>query len=99
MTEKERELASGVLKALAHPIRLGVVEQLAEQEKSCKELYEVLGCSQSMLSQQIRTLCQYGLVAVRKEGTVKYCALQNPDFLRLFDCMHRHLRTFLHFED
>lgn len=98
MEADELELAAGVLKALAHPVRLGVVEQLANGERSCKELYETLGCSQSMLSQQLRTLCQYGLVAIRREGTVKYCALQNPDFLKLFDCMHRHLRTFLHFK-
>jgi ArsR family transcriptional regulator len=99
MREDERDLAAGVLKAIAHPVRLGVIELVADGEKTCTELYEALGCSQSMLSQQLRTLCQYGLVSVRKEGTKKYCALQNPDFLRLFDCMHKHLRQFLHFED
>ncbi|QHI69918.1 ArsR/SmtB family transcription factor [Tichowtungia aerotolerans] len=99
MQEKERELAAEVLKAMAHPIRLGVIEQLADGERTCTELYQELGCSQSMLSQQLRTLCQYGLVSIRKEGATKYCALQNSDFLKLFDCMHRHLRTFLHFEN
>jgi ArsR family transcriptional regulator len=99
MESEERELAADVLKAIAHPVRLGVIELLAEGERNCTELYEKLGCSQSMLSQQLRTLSQYGLVSVRKEGTKKFCTLQNPDFLRLFDCMHKHLRTFLHFKD
>jgi ArsR family transcriptional regulator len=88
-----------VLKAMAHPVRLGVIELLADGERTCTELYEALGCSQSMMSQQLKILHAQGLVSIRKEGTLKYCALRNPDFLKLFDCMHKHLRTFLHFED
>ena len=99
MTTSEREMTAEVLKAMAHPVRLGVIELLAAGEQTCTQLYEALGCSQSMMSQQLKTLCQQGLVSVRKEGTQKYCALQNPDFLKLFDCMHKHLRTFLHFKD
>jgi ArsR family transcriptional regulator len=99
MVNKEREAAAEVLKALAHPVRLGVVELLAGGEKTCTELYDELGCSQSMMSQQLKILCRQGLVDVRKEGTVKYCSLKNRDFLKLFGCMHTHLRTFLHFED
>lgn len=99
MRIQERECAAEVLKALAHPVRLGVVELLAEGEKTCTQLYEELGCSQSMMSQQLKILCQQGLVSIRKEGVQKYCALQNPDFLKLFDCMHKHLRTFLNFKD
>lgn len=99
MTANERIAAAEVMKALSHPVRLGVIEILAEGERTCTELYEKLGCSQSMMSQQLKVLCQQGLVSIRKEGTLKYCALQNPDFLKLFDCMHRHLRTFLHFKE
>lgn len=99
MNVEERQITADVLKAMAHPVRLGVVELLAEGERTCTELYEELGCSQSMMSQQLKILCQQGLVSIRKEGTLKYCALQNRDFLRLFDCMHKHLRTFLHFSD
>ena len=99
MDIREREMIADVLKALAHPIRLGVVELLAHDERTCTQLYKELGCSQSMLSQQLKILCQQGLVSIRKEGTLKYCALKNPDFLKLFDCMHRHVRVFLHFKD
>ena len=99
MNEREREMTAGVIKAMAHPIRLGVIEILAGGERTCTELFEALGCSQSMMSQQLKILCQQGLVSIRKEGTQKYCALQNPDFLKLFECMHKHLRTFLHFKD
>jgi ArsR family transcriptional regulator len=99
MTQSEREMTAEVLKAMAHPVRLGVIELLADEEKTCTELYEELGCSQSMMSQQLKILHAQGLISIRKEGTLKYCALQNRDFLKLFECMHSHLRTFLHFQD
>ena len=99
MVPEERNAAAEVLKAMAHPIRLGTIEILADGEKTVTELHESLGCSQSMMSQQIKILCHQRLVEVRKEGTQKYCSLSNRDFLKLFECMHIHLRKFLHFQD
>ncbi|MEN8255069.1 MAG: metalloregulator ArsR/SmtB family transcription factor [Verrucomicrobiota bacterium] len=99
MVAEERNIAADVLKAMAHPVRLGVIEVLASGEKTVTELYEELGCSQSMMSQQLKILCQQKLVAIRKDGTQKYCSLSNRDFLKLFDCMHAHLRQFLNFRD
>lgn len=99
MDKQERDMTAEVLKAMAHPVRLGVIEILSGGEKTCTELFEQLGCSQSMMSQQLKILAQQGLVSIRREGTLKYCTLQNRDFLKLFECMHKHLRTFLHFKD
>ena len=99
MISEERKIAADVLKALAHPVRLGVVEILADGERTVTQLYEELGCSQSMMSQQLKILCQQKLVTIRKDGTQKYCSLSNRDFLKLFDCMHKHLRQFLSFQD
>ena len=99
MVQEERDIAADVLKAMAHPIRLGVLEVLAGGEKTVTQLYETLGCSQSMMSQQLKILCQQKLVQIRKDGTQKYCSLCNHDFLKLFDCMHKHLRKFLNFQD
>ncbi len=98
MIQNERNIAAEVLKAMAHPIRLGVIEVLADGEKTVTELYEELNCSQSMMSQQLKILCQQKLVSIRKDGTQKYCSLSNRDFLKLFDCMHVHLRKFLNFQ-
>ena len=99
MVAEERNIAAEVMKAMAHPVRLGVIEILADGERTVTQLYEELGCSQSMMSQQLKILCQQKLVDIRKEGTQKYCSLSNRDFLKLFDCMHKHLRQFLNFKD
>jgi ArsR family transcriptional regulator len=99
MIEEERQIAADVLKALAHPVRLGVIEVLANDERTVTQLYEELGCSQSMMSQQLKILSHQRLIQIRKEGAQKYCSLCNRDFLKLFDCMHKHLRQFLNFQD
>ena len=70
MKHDERELTAEVLKAMAHPVRLGVIELLAGGERTCTELYEELRCSQSMMSQQLKILCQQGLVSIRSCGQV-----------------------------
>ena len=99
MIPAERDMAAEVLKAMAHPVRLGVLEVLANGEKNVTQLYEELECSQSMMSQQLKILCQQKLVTIRKDGTQKYCTLCNRDFLKVFSCMHTHLRKFLNFSE
>jgi DNA-binding transcriptional ArsR family regulator len=95
MTESERRAATEVLKALAHPVRLGIVEHLADRKIPCAELRRLLGCSQPTLSQQLKMLEQQGLVAIRRDGVRKVCELRNRDFLKVFACMSRHLREVL----
>lgn len=94
LTLKELEVAARIMQALAHPLRLATMQALMETEKSVTQLYEELGCSQSMMSQQLRLLESQDLIATRKEGTVKYCSIKNPDFLNLFHCMKKHLNLY-----
>jgi len=95
LTMEEREAAAMVLKALAHPIRLGVIERLAAGEQTVTQLHAALGCSQSVMSGQLAILRAQGLIRMRREGTAKYCALRNRDFLRLFRCLHTHIHKVL----
>ena len=102
MKSKEK-LSSGqlgrsarVLQALAHPLRLAIIQELMEEGAlTCSQMQERLGCAQSTFSLQLKLLVDQGLVATRKEGTVKYCSIRNPDFLKLFACLHRHLTEVL----
>ena len=95
MTRMEREAAAPVLKAMAHPVRLGVIELLATGEKTVTELYSELDCSQSVMSAQLSVLRAQGLVTMRREGNVKHCSLRNRDFLRLFKCLESHIHNVL----
>jgi len=65
--------ATGLLKAMSNPVRLLVLCQLAESEKSVGELERVVNVSQSALSQHLALLRSRGLVASRRAGpTIDY---------------------------
>jgi DNA-binding transcriptional ArsR family regulator len=64
---------SGLLKAMANPVRLMVLCQIAHSEKSVSELEEAVGLSQSALSQHLALLRGKRLVATRRAGqTILY---------------------------
>lgn len=98
MNKTELESASEVLRALAHPVRLGTIELLASGEKTVTELYQSLECSQSVMSAQLNILKNQGLISTRREGNTKYCYLRNRDFLRLFNCLSSHIHNVLKIE-
>lgn len=65
--------ATGLLKAMSNPVRLMVLCQLAEGEKSVGELERVADVSQSALSQHLAVLRSRGLVSYRRSGqTILY---------------------------
>jgi len=95
LTTEQMARGSRVLQALAHPLRLAIMQELAQEVLTCSELQERLGCVQSTLSLQLKLLVDQGLVATKKEGTVKRCSIRNRDFLKLFTCLRRHLTEVL----
>jgi DNA-binding transcriptional ArsR family regulator len=81
-----RHLAD-VLKALAHPVRLGVVAALCGEELNVGALAERVGQGQSTVSQQLRILRMSGLVeAARSNGFVIY-RLAEPRLRELVRCL------------
>jgi DNA-binding transcriptional ArsR family regulator len=71
--------ATGLLKAMANPVRLLVLCQLAEGEKSVGELEKVVDVSQSALSQHLALLRQRGLVQFRRSGQTIHYSLSGPE--------------------
>lgn len=60
-------------RALAHPIRIEILEVLLQGERSVHELQEILNVDQPVVSQQLAVLRAKHIVAGRKEGTsVRY---------------------------
>ena len=64
-----------LFRALAHPVRLRILDILARQEACVCHLTAVLGQRQPYVSQQLATLREAGLVADRREGTLVYYRL------------------------
>lgn len=71
--------ASGLLKAMANPVRLMVLCQLAEGEKSVGELERVVEVSQSALSQHLAVLRARGIVRFRRDGPTLFYFLDGPE--------------------
>lgn len=67
--------ATALLKAMSNPVRLLVLCQLAEGEKSVGELERVVDVSQSALSQHLALLRHRGLVRSRRAGQMIFYSL------------------------
>lgn len=72
-------------KALAHPVRIKILENLRDTEKSVTELQALLGIDQSGVSQQLSVLRAKGLIIARKNGTSVYYSVKDPLLFQLLD--------------
>jgi ArsR family transcriptional regulator len=90
MQERERrrcELQAGVLKALAHPIRLAIIQFLSEGERCVCDIVEHVGTSQSNISKHLSIMRGVGILSDRKEGLSVYYELKMPCALKFFGCV------------
>ena len=70
------EKMSETLKAIAHPVRLQIVNILMSGEKSVGELVRQLGAKQSPTSQQLSILKSRGILRSRRNGNVVFYSLE-----------------------
>ena len=88
--EQERiERAAEVLKTVAHPLRLRIVELLESGEKSVTELKELLGVTQPLTSQHLSQMRMRGVLGSRREGTLVFYSIANPDVVKVIHCIRR----------
>jgi ArsR family transcriptional regulator len=66
-------------KALAHPLRIRILELLVVREHSVLEIQRALGAEQSSVSQQLAVLRTKHIVRTRKEGTTVHYAVVDPE--------------------
>jgi ArsR family transcriptional regulator len=77
------EIKAELFKALAHPGRIRILEELAQRELSVGELAEIVGLEMSHLSQQLGILKRTGLVTARREGTSVHYTVRTPELTEL----------------
>jgi DNA-binding transcriptional ArsR family regulator len=76
-------------KALAHPIRIRLLEVLRRGERSVQELQTRLELDQSIVSQQLAILRAKNIVTARKEGTTVRYEIRDPLVGDLLDVARR----------
>ena len=75
--ENDLEKMSETLKAVAHPVRLQIVNILMSGERSVGDLVRTLGTKQSLTSQQLSILKSRGVLRSRRNGNVVFYSLEN----------------------
>jgi len=83
-----RDLSLQVLKALAHPVRLRIMNALREDEECVCHLTAYLRQRQAYVSQQLMFLRRAGLLQDRKEGLRVYYRIKDPRILHVLDAVN-----------
>ncbi len=76
------ERKARTVSALAHPVRLAILDVLAEGERTTGDLVRGLELPQPLVSQHLSVLRQAGVVERRRDGNRAFYRLANPKIAR-----------------
>jgi len=86
MEEQVIELKAGILKAMARPTRLKILECLRKGEKCICEIVPAINGEQSNISRHISLMQKCRLVTTRKDGVRVMVKVRDP---KVFDVLDR----------
>lgn len=82
-----------IVKALAHPTRLYIVDELAKRERCVCELTAMVGADTSTVSKHLSLLKTAGIIVDEKRGTQVFYSLRVGCVLKFFDCVEAVMRS------
>lgn len=85
-TRRRLEAQARVIKALAHPARLFIVEVLCREERCVCDLAEMVGSQVSTVSRHLSLLRQAGIVESTRRGKQVFYSLREGCALELTSC-------------
>jgi DNA-binding transcriptional ArsR family regulator len=83
--ERLRQFKAEFFKALAHPVRIAILEHLRGGPRSVGELQDLTGAAGSSVSQQLAILRARGIVVPERAGTTVRYHAADPHIYRLLD--------------
>jgi DNA-binding transcriptional ArsR family regulator len=93
MHEKALAMKSDLLKALAQPTRLRILELLREGEKCICEIIPAINGEQSNISRHISLMQKSHLVSTRKDGVKVMVKIRDPRIFEILDKVNVVLKT------
>jgi ArsR family transcriptional regulator len=87
------EAQAKIIKAVAHPTRLFIVDELKRHERCVYELTEMIGVDMSTVSKHLSVLKGAGIVMDDKRGTQIYYKLKVPCILDFMHCVEHVLKN------
>lgn len=95
MNEREKMQCAGrakILKALAHPSRVYIVQKLGEKPYCVCELSEMIGADMSTVSKHLSLLKEAGVVTSEKSKQTVYYRLAAPCVIEFLSCLENVIR-------
>jgi ArsR family transcriptional regulator len=84
---------AAIVKAMAHPTRLFIVDELSRKERCVCELRDMVGADISTVSKHLSILKNAGIVLDEKRGNQVFYKLRCPCVLDFFSCIEGVLKT------
>ena len=91
-SEKRYSALAEILKAMAHPSRLKMLDALREGERCVGDLQELVGSDLSTVSRHLSVMRSAGLLSSRREGNQIFYELRVPCVMKTFACIEAVLR-------
>ncbi len=90
---KNFEIKASILKALAHPTRLSIVDMLSRNDICVCEITKAIGNDISTVSKHLSVLKNAGLVDINRKGNQIFYNLRCPCILEFMDCITKVAKT------
>lgn len=88
LTVEQLERAAGMLKAIAHPMRIAILNQLENGKKlTVTEIHEGLGIEQSTASHHLGILRDKDVLQAKRDGKNTYYSIKHDRLNTLIDCI------------
>ena len=91
-TKVKYEARAKIIKAMAHPTRLFIVDQLFRKEHCVCELAAMIGADVSTVSKHLSILKSAGIVEDQKRGLQVWYSLKVPCVMNFFGCVESVLK-------
>jgi DNA-binding transcriptional ArsR family regulator len=86
------EMQAEFCKALSHPTRHAIIQELKETEHNVTQLAQLIGVSQSNLSQHLSVLKDAGIVFAKRTGVNVTYYIADPTILKACSIIHKALQ-------
>ena len=92
-TKDKYQTRARIVKAMAHPTRLFIVDELSRGERCVCELRDMIGADISTVSKHLSVLKEAGIVEDDKRGLQVWYHLCVPCILNFFGCVEDVLKA------
>lgn len=86
ITFTEAESRVKIVKAMAHPVRMMVIEFLKEGESPFSEIFKLFKLDKSTISKHLLVLKEAGIISSQKSGVDMIYKLETPCVTNFFNC-------------